>query len=448
MKLLKPLLLSALLPGMVLPGMAQKTGNDVTAPLHALKPDYITPYGAPTAQNVKQVLDKVFNYLNTTTPARFVDKRTNEAVTDLIKIDTNTVLAKADFRLSSYEWGVTYAGMLAVGEATGDERYTNYTKERIGFIADGMPAFTVLYKKFSKRSNPLNQQMNPQALDDAGAVCAAMIKTKRISNNQNLMPLITNLINYISTKEFRLADGTIARNRPQKNTLWLDDLFMAIPALAQMGKLTGDNKYYDDCVKQVLQYSARMFNKDKNVYMHGWVEEMDEHPQFHWARANGWALMAMTELLDVLPETHPGRKPVLDQFRLLVKGLTAYQSGEGFWHQLLDRTDSYLETSATAIYSYCVARAVNKGWINGKAYAPTAILAWNAVTTKVNNKGQVEGTCVGTGMAFDPAFYYYRPINVFAAHGYGPVLLAGAEITTLLKNFTFDINDSSLQLVK
>ncbi len=428
--------------------MAQKTGNDVTAPLHALKPDYITPYGAPTAQNVKQVLDKVFNYLSATTPAQFVDKRANTAVTDLAKIDTNTVLAKADFRLSSYEWGVTYAGMLAAGEATGDERYTNYTKERIGFIADAMPAFTALYKKFPKRTNPLNQQMNPHALDDAGAVCAAMIKTKRVSNNQNLMPLIINLINYISTKEYRLPDGTIARNRPQKNTLWLDDMFMALPALAQMGKLTGDNKYYDDCVKQVLQYSARMFNKDKNVYMHGWVEEMDDHPQFHWGRANGWALMAMTELLDVLPETHPGRKAVLDQFRLLAKGLTAYQSGEGFWHQLLDRTDSYLETSATAIYSYCLARAVNKGWINSKAYAPAAILAWNAVTTKVNDKGQVEGTCVGTGMAFDPAFYYYRPINVFAAHGYGPVLLAGAEITTLLKHFTFDINDSSLQLVK
>ena len=49
------------------------------------------------------------------------------------------------------------------------------------------------------------------------------------------------------------------------------------------------------------------------------------------------------------------------------------------------------------------------------------ILAWNAVSTKVNEKGQVEGTCVGTGMAFDPAFYYYRPVNVFAAHGYGPI---------------------------
>jgi unsaturated rhamnogalacturonyl hydrolase len=51
-------------------------------------------------------------------------------------------------------------------------------------------------------------------------------------------------------------------------------------------------------------------------------------------------------------------------------------------------------------------------------------------------------------MAFDPAFYYYRPINVYAAHSYGPVLLAGAEIITLLNNHTFEINDSALQLVK
>jgi rhamnogalacturonyl hydrolase YesR len=154
----------------------------------------------------------------------------------------------------------------------------------------------------------------------------------------------------------------------------------------------------------------------------------------------------MVELLDVLPTTHAGYKPVLDQLRSHVKGLAAYQDGTGFWHQLLDRTDTYLETSATAIYAYAIARAINKGFIDKRAYSPVAILAWNAVATKVNDKGQVEGTCVGTGMGFDPAFYYYRPVNVFAAHGYGPVLLAGGEILKLIKNFNFEINDSSLQL--
>jgi unsaturated rhamnogalacturonyl hydrolase len=157
-------------------------------------------------------------------------------------------------------------------------------------------------------------------------------------------------------------------------------------------------------------------------------------------------LMAKVELLDVLPVNHPGRAFVIEQLKAHAKGLASYQSGSGFWHQLLDRPDSYLETSATAIYAYCIARACNKGWLDPMTYAPMAFLAWNAVSTKVNDKGQVEGTCVGTGMAFDPAFYYYRPVNVFAAHGYGPVLLAGAEMINLLKNYTFDINDSSLQL--
>jgi unsaturated rhamnogalacturonyl hydrolase len=175
---------------------------------------------------------------------------------------------------------------------------------------------------------------------------------------------------------------------------------------------------------------------------------METHPEFWWARANGWALMAKVELLDVLPANHPGRKFVMDQLKAHAKGLASFQSGNGFWHQLLNRTDSYLETSATAIYAYCIAHACNKGWLDPVTYAPMAMLAWNAVATKVNDKGQVEGTCVGTGMAFDPAFYYYRPVNVFAAHGYGPVLLAGAELYRMMEKNPFKVNDSAVQYYK
>jgi rhamnogalacturonyl hydrolase YesR len=238
----------------------------------------------------------------------------------------------------------------------------------------------------------------------------------------------------------------MARNRPLKNTIWLDDMFMSIPALAQMGKLTGEKKYTDDAVKQILQFSSRMFNPSVNLYMHGWVESMEAHPEFRWARANGWALLATVELLDVLPENHPSRKQIIALLQAHIKGITSFQSGSGFWHQLLDRQDSYLETSATAIYAYCMAHAINKGWINPKTYGPAVLLAWNAVATKVTATGQVEGTCVGTGMAFDPAFYYYRPTNIYAAHGYGPVLLAGAEVLDLIKKYHYYLNDSALQL--
>lgn len=71
-------------------------------------------------------------------------------------------------------------------------------------------------------------------------------------------------------------------------------------------------------------------------------------------------MLTACELLDVLPEDYPQRAKVMDYFRAHVRGVTALQSGEGLWHQLLDRNDSYLETSATAIYVYCLAHAINK----------------------------------------------------------------------------------------
>ena len=421
--------------------------NDVTTPLHAIKVEYPVPYEAPTKENVKSVLNRIYNYLNAVTPAQMVNNQTGEILNDLSQLDTNSILKQGDFRLTSYEWGVTYSAMQRATETTGDKKYNDYVKTRFDFLAKWVPAVKSKFPiDYIHKKRLFNQPIDPRALDDGGAVCASMIKAQRNGLNNNLRQLIDNYINYVFTKEYRLKDGTIGRNRPQKNTLWLDDLYMYIPAVAQMGKLTGDKKYFDDAVKQVLHYSKRMFNKEKGLYMHGWVESMETHPEFRWARANGWALMAMSELLDVLPENHGGRETVVKQFRDHVKGLANYQSSSGFWHQLLDREDSYLETSATGIYAYCIAHACNKGWIDAMTYGPMSILAWNAVSTKVNDKGQVEGTCVGTGMAFDPAFYYHRPVNVFAAHGYGPAILAAAEIIELLNNFTFYINDSSLQL--
>ncbi|WNH10715.1 glycoside hydrolase family 88/105 protein [Thalassobellus suaedae] len=392
--------------------------NDTTAPLHALQPDYPTPYGVKSATDIKTTLDRVYSFLETNTASKLIDSKTNKEITNIENLSETTIFEAGAFRLTSYEWGVTYAGMLAVAEATGDKKYADYTNKRLQIFSDIAPFYTKQLANNPEFSSPIKQSLKPHALDDAGAICAAMIKAKRNGLDAELQPLINNFIDYISNKQFRLPDGTLARNRPQPNTLWLDDLFMGVPALAQMGKLTGDVKYYDDAVKQVRQFSERMFNSENGLYMHGWVQAMEEHPQFHWARANGWAVMTLVELLEVLPKEHEGYNDVLKQLQAHIKGLVKYQDGTGFWHQLIDRNDTYLETSATAIYTYAISRAINRGYIDKMVYSPIALLAWNAVSTKVNTKGQVEGTCVGTGMGFDPAFYYYRPINVYAAHGY------------------------------
>lgn len=424
--------------------------NDSNTPLHLLQPAYNTPYGPLTTEEIKEDLDRVLHYLEKSTATRVVSKTTGEEITDYAAITTDAQLERGAYRLASYEWGVTYSAMLTAAEATGDEAYYNYVADRFKFLAAVAPHFRALLDKGEKIDPQMRQILTPHALDDAGAVCAAMIKAQLDEPSLELNALIDNYMDFILNKEYRLADGTFARTRPQHNTLWLDDMFMGIPPIAWYSLLNEEKQQacMNEAVRQVLQFAERMWVPEKRLFRHGWVEGMQDHPAFHWGRANGWALLTMSEVLDVLPENYPGRDQILELFREHVRGLAACQSGEGLWHQLLDRNDSYLETSATAIYVYCIAHAINKGWIDPMAYGPVAQLGWHGVTTQINAEGQVENTCVGTGMAFDPAFYYYRPVNVYAAHGYGPVVWAGAEMIKMLKQQHPKMNDSAIQFYR
>lgn len=422
--------------------------NDSNTPLHLLAADYPIPYNIPKKKHIIKKLFQVVNYLEKVTPSNLIDVKTKSIIIDKAKINENTTIPESDFRLTSYEWGVTYAGLLRFGEVTAVETFSEYTIKRLMMISD-LSQFYINNKKVKiDEKSPVYTVLKPSALDDSGALCAAMIKVQHSNPNLTLKPLIDNFVEYISNKQFRFVDGTLARNRPYPNTLWLDDLFMSVPALALMGKLANEDKYFNDAVHQVNKFSERMFVEEKGLYFHGWVEKMDPHPQFYWGRANGWAVMALIELLSILPKSHKGYNSVLKQFNKHLNGLISYQSGSGFWHQLLDKNDSYLETSATAIITYAIAKAINEGIIDKLAFSPIAILGWNAISSKINSNGQIDGTCVGTGMGFDPAFYFHRPVNKFAAHGYGPMFLAGAEIIRLLEANKFNLVEGSVQIVE
>jgi len=404
----------------------------VENPVHSLPP---VPYKIPEEGEIDSILLKILTYLDEVTPMSLINGNTGEILEDIGMADETSEFARGDFPLNSYEWGVTYAGMLLAGEVTGNTAFTDYTRKRLDYLRNVSDMYASKLQQSPGLNTPVRRMLQPHSLDDAGSMCAAMIKASRSGVNQDLESYIKIAMEYISHDEFRLADGTLARQGPYPHTLWLDDLFMSVPALAQMGAFSDDRKYFDDATKQVIQFSARMFNPDKGLFIHGWAQEMDLHPAFFWARANGWAIMAMIELLDVLPEDHENRDEILRILQAHIRGLSACQSGQGFWHQLLDRSDSYLETSATAIYTYSIARAINRGYVDSKVYGAQVLLAWNALTTRINERGQVTGTCIGTGMAFDPAFYYYRPQSELAAHGYGPVLLAGSEVIRMLRDF-------------
>ena len=404
---------------------------------------YPVPYQLPTVAEVTEVLGRIRGYLDTAAPTRVVDSRTGAAITDFSTPVASAVLdrGEAEFSPLAYEMGVVHAGMLRAAVVTGDAKFSDYTKKHLEFLAKVEPFFRAGAAKFGADRNGLRQVIEPRALDDCGSMCAALIRARLAHVGPDLKPVIDTWSDWVGHQQFRLKDGTLARQRPQAQSLWADDAYMGIPALAEMGHLTGDRAWFDDAVKQVELMSAKLFNSQLGLYTHGWNAHHPDAPRFYWGRASGWIVVAMCDLLDVLPKDHPGRESVLKQLRAGLHSVAEYQSGTGLWHQMVDRNDSYLETSASAMFTYGIAHAVNEGWISPTTYGSIAQAGWCGLMTRVNAQGQVEGTCVGTTFAGDMVYYYHRPASVKALHGYGPTLLAGVEIIRMLQNPAFTIDN-------
>jgi len=97
------------------------------------------------------------------------------------------------------------------------------------------------------------------------------------------------------------------------------------------------------------------------------------------------------------------------------------------WHQLLDKPDSYLESSVTAMFVYTVAHAVNQGWISPH-YITIAQNGWEGLARKITADGQLQDICIGTNIAENIRYYYTRPRETNDTHGLGAFLLAGTEM--------------------
>lgn len=331
------------------------------------------------------------------------------------------------------DWHYSHGAMVwSIMALDNDGKYNAFAKQYVDFTLKQIPYFSYQYSDLFAWRGSYHRIFRRTMLDDTGAPVLPFAELYLTEKNEAVKELVMSIADYVAKGQVRLKDGTFCRPEPVEFTVWADDLFMSVPFLLQMAKITGDRQYYDDAAKQVLNFRKYLLNPQTGLYKHAWFDNKQQQSAAYWGRANGWVAWATAELLAKLPETHPAYKQVLHNFRQHMKTLLRYQNRNGFWHQVLDRPDSYEETSCTALFTLALARGVREGWLSS-AYKKNALAGWAAIQTKIDENGVVHGICQGTDVGYDQEFYMKRKTIDNDPRGMGAVITAGMEISKLGK---------------
>ena len=382
---------------------------------------------ALSAQTVEEITRSVADNIVRSTSFKFIDKKAREEFSSTQGLPyAHSVSVESSENEWYYMNGVVNIAMMQLAELTHDSKYSEYSLRNFDFIFSNLDYFKRQYDEKVPDSS-FAQYFRLGKLDDCGAMSAALADVNEVVGKKEYQDYLVKAADFIAIKQERLADGTFIRPEPRKMTIWADDLYMSVPFLARMGKLTGDAKYLDDAIKQVENFTKYLYDPNTGLYYHCWYSDVQLNGIAHWGRCNGWVMLAQTELLNNLPASHPERKNLIKLLLKQITGVARYQDKTGLWHQLLDKPDSYLETSCSAMFVYSIARAVNEGWID-KSYLSIAINGWKGLAANIQTDGQVKNICIGTGIEDNIQFYYNRPTELNDLHGLGAVILAGTEI--------------------
>jgi len=359
---------------------------------------------------------------------RFIDKQSGEIYTD-----TSEIPEGIDIRIESphntwlYSIGILNIAMLELGEYLNEQKYNDFAFKNIRFAFNNYRWFKNHQTDMTYWVFPFGMLYTMDALDCCGSMGSSVIEVSKTIADEEYLAYINKAADYIMNKEHRLPDGTLVRPSPVEMTVWADDLYMALSFLSRYGKMKNDKTVFDFAIKQVLNFHKYLFNPKTELYHHGWYTDIQKNVSAHWGRANGWIIMAQINLLDHLPQDHPERPKLLEILQEQVIGLSKYQSESGLWRQLVDKTDSYLETSCSAMFTWSIARAVRKGYLDSR-YESIALRGWEGLKTRLNKDYQLESVCKGTSMRNDLSFYYRRPQVLNDKHALGSFILAGIEM--------------------
>ncbi len=379
-------------------------------------------------------------------------KRYSEWMThsEMTRVPDVTYLDFAKKPRWSYTVGTEMGAMLDTYKAYKDESIYNWLKE--------YPA-----KMIDENGQGVGYKYEDFNLDNVrpGKVLLAMYQLNPVEKDLKLLKtLFKQLQNQPRTKE-----GVFWHKAIYANQVWLDGIFMGLPfyteAAPMMLKPKKVKKTYEDIIDQIVKTDKRTFDAKTGLWKHAWDEthtafwaDKETGQSKHtWARAMGWYVMAMVEVLDNLPADHPRRAEVIDVFKRAMTALVKHQDKKtGVWYDVLDVKDdrNYLESTASAMYAYCLLKGARKGYLDD-SFRQAGINAFNGIINefiRVNADKTISLTrcCEVSGLGPAPgpyvekpnfrrdgSFDYYmsEPIRDNDGKGVGPFIWAALEMEQL-----------------
>ncbi len=165
---------------------------------------------------------------------------------------------------------------------------------------------------------------------------------------------------------------------------WADALYMVMPVMTKMYRLTGDEIYLDKLYENFLWSDSLMWDAEAQLYYRDgkyiWPKvktSCDEGKSF-WARGDGWVLAGLAKVLADMPRDYKNRDIFVQRFQQLAEGVARCQRPDGYWSRsmLCEGDAPGPETSGTAFFCYGLEWGVNHGYLDKAVYGETIEKAW------------------------------------------------------------------------
>ena len=218
---------------------------------------------------------------------------------------------------------------------------------------------------------------------------------------------------------------------------WADALYMVMPVMTKMYRLTGDEKYLRKLYDNILYSDSIMLDTETGLYFRDGKYVYPKHQSANgkkdfWARGDGWVLAGLAKVLQDMPETYVRQPFFVEKYTRLARAVAACQQPQGYWtRSMLDPEHAPgPETSGTAFFTYGLLWGVNHGYLSKKEFAPVIARAWRYLTeTALQPSGKV-GYVQPIGERAIPGQTVDQ--NSEANFGVGAFLLAACEYVRYL----------------